>query len=204
MSFPRTRGDGPHSGLPLLPGKRFSPHTRGWPVGCELRLGSQLRFPRTRGDGPVLARSPLHYYDVFPAHAGMARRWIDFLNTGRSFSPHTRGWPAAVQPGDDVGPVFPAHAGMARSPPGRPGPSSQVFPAHAGMARRHRARSTAILPFSPHTRGWPPVQHRQPQLHGRFPRTRGDGPPGMAWKRTSYWFSPHTRGWPAGHGCTSL
>ena len=72
-SFPRTRGDGPHSGVvnPLQP--EFPPHTRGWTVrlagraelpsvspahaGMDLNQITEnyvpFSFPRTRGDGPA-------------------------------------------------------------------------------------------------------------------------------------------------------
>ncbi len=58
-----------------------------------------------------------------------------------------------------------------------------VFPAHAGMARYSQTSS---------------------QLHMRFPRPRGDGPPCKDLREIIRRFSPPTRGWPEIAGLAAL
>ncbi len=91
---PRTRGDGPvarsagrtmvivlpaHAGMArpnrpaTLVSRRFSPHTRGWPVSTTAGGVTVTSSPRTRGDGPELFYLLRHLSRVLPAHAGMAR-----------------------------------------------------------------------------------------------------------------------------------
>ncbi len=109
---PRTRGDGPPILLSASAFKKFSPHTRGWPVRGNMTPGSaevlpahagmarvvattgisRGRSPRTRGDGPSLT-SP--------------------AKKASMFSPHTRGWPGRCERSSPIGTVLPAHAGMA-------------------------------------------------------------------------------------------
>ena len=110
---PRTRGDGPRSGLFLLVLAKLSPHTRGWSdyqitFGCTqtvvhahagmvrgrfFRACAMRCCPRTRGDGPSGATA---------------------APPPPSLSPHTRGWSAAVRLSETTKRVVPAHAGMVR------------------------------------------------------------------------------------------
>ena len=53
-------------------------------------------------------------------------------------SPHTRGWPGAVDAAAQATRLFPAHAGMARAGSANHGNHGKLFPAHAGMARPAR------------------------------------------------------------------
>ena len=127
---PRTRGDGPRSGLFLLVLAKLSPHTRGWSdyqitFGCTqtvvpahagmvrgrfFRACAMRCCPRTRGDGPSGATA---------------------APPPPSLSPHTRGWSAAH--------------GLLR-------PRELVVPAHAGMVRRWGV-SARCNPRCPRTRG---------------------------------------------------
>ena len=212
-SFPRTRGDGPnpfrwHWRLGLFP-----PHTRGWTVQRPLmrsigavspahagmdRWSSSVaigpsRFPRTRGDGPV-HRAEGHARDAFP--------------------PHTRGWTLLAAP-EVVGHfVSPAHAGMDRrhsrlrprrkrfprtrgdGPRGTlPGGRPRTFPPHTrGMDRTKRAQVRGATRFPAHA-GMDPGWTGAVEEYGRFPRTRGDGPPLLPAPRLTTAFPPHTRGW---------
>ena len=113
--LPRTRGDGPPSGIRLGWTLRASPHTRGWTPstttpktprsGFPAHAGMDparsgwspagSRLPRTRGDGPA-TRGP----------RGVSTR----------ASPHTRGWTLPGQLAVGEGQGFPAHAGMDRWP----------------------------------------------------------------------------------------
>ncbi len=92
MGFPRPRGDGPTVELLPVALFPFSPPTRGWPV-------KEALFARA--------------YEVFPAHAGMARgisrpnppppcfprprgdgpARVHVYSQACEFSPPTRGWP---------------------------------------------------------------------------------------------------------------
>ena len=78
-----------------------------------------------------------------------------------------------------------------------------------------RGRFDDIVPVSPHTRGWTPLDLVAPQqprgfpahagmdpfrAHSTrrrpwFPRTRGDGPTVDGWPDETHRVSPHTRGW---------
>ena len=211
--LPRTRGDGPWSGVgsPCL--YRASPHTRGWTrwqlrvvaeeVGFPAHAGMDrsrtrsaactMRLPRTRGDGPD---------HVKPSSSRIGA------------SPHTRGWTRrdlllGVRPRG-----FPAHAGM--------DPTRRT--ARATWPRLPRTRGDGPGVFllvladaeaSPHTRGWTPSLPRArrgtrgfpahagmdpeprpaPQGRGRLPRTRGDGPSPASRSANVITASPHTRGW---------
>ncbi len=134
---------------------------------------------------------------VLPARAGMARWPPSPPHRHIPFSPHARGWPAAIFPATEPiqrsprtrgdGPVafqiifspvrvLPARAGMARrcrSP--LSGPRS-VLPARAGMARQHNPLASPSATFSPHARGWPNNRRRLDHPISGSPRTRGDGP----------------------------
>ena len=111
IGFPRIRGDVPTLVRESRMCFKFSPHTR----GCSV---AQFLFP-------ALA-------EVFPAYAGMFRRWQMILGTRpgfprirgdvpggytigamtRTFSPHTRGCSAAMSFSSSPWLVFPAYAGM--------------------------------------------------------------------------------------------
>ncbi len=215
---PRTRGDGPqlsslqatqkpvlpaHAGMARRgrcrwrPGGR-SPRTRGdGPNGSGAGAGGGRRSPRTRGDGPGGQGHCPADHRVLPAHAGMARIKLAPAMFARAFSPHTRGWPAAVQ--------------------GLIEPHETFSPHTRGWPVIDHACRLPAGEFSPHTRGWPVdrlalvVGHTVLPAHAGMarggtvdggsgpssPRTRGDGPT----KHRSRWcrskFSPHTRGWPA-------
>ncbi len=176
----------------------FSPHARGWPVDAIPIGWFSLCSPRTRGDGPQTLTGILVRPAVLPARAGMARSWHARYGAADRFSPHARGWPAAVQ-------SIHLYLGWF-SPHARGWPSG-----HRPQPYSHRR--------SPRTRGDGPSDAlpRQ-QAAVRSPRTRGDGPADIAGsvrrqsvllaragmarrsralRAASGWFSPHARGWPA-------
>ena len=192
--FPRTRGDGPATGVLLFGGYVVSPHTRGWtrldlhprPVrnGFPAHAGMDpapppaaprtARFPRTRGDGPRKEKGK-HHHD-----------WV---------SPHTRGWTSVSRlgPGHAIG--FPAHAGMDPTWYTTSGVYER-FPRTRGDGPLALDPEIGRLRVSPHTRGWTsshenvggwdggfpahagmdPSMSSWPKAWHRFPRTRGDGP----------------------------
>jgi len=109
--LPRTRGDGPASGLFAKLKNWAPPHTRGW-TPCDRRLGDVLAgspahagmdpqhrcdrglvlgLPRTRGDGPQA--------NLVSALTRLA-------------PPHTRGWTLVMPWMRDKSGGSPAHAGM--------------------------------------------------------------------------------------------
>jgi len=135
-------------------GLSFSPHTRGWP-GPRSLLSSVVvvlpahagmarprgwyqrwrgRSPRTRGDGPKMQRAT-------------AKK--------RSFSPHTRGWPAIVNRIKRQRPRSPRTRGDGPTSGVTVAMGSGVLPAHAGMALGPPCVWRHQRTFSPHTRGWP-------------------------------------------------
>ncbi len=213
-SFPRPRGDGPSTVMPLSEALEFSPPTRGWPD----RPGTLPGPPR-----------------VFPAHAGMARVSVSGIRIGQRFprprgdgptgaipvstqsrfSPPTRGWPGRRPLERAQRHVFPAHAGMARfleclwdNPVGFPRPRGDGPCSMCSCYWQKR--------FSPPTRGWPGGRNLVPPLRAvfpahagmarsaslpspasaGFPRPRGDGPSGNEPMDREAEFSPPTRGWP--------
>ena len=213
--FPRPRGDGPLTSGGFIEHAEVPPPTRGWPVGRDQLVawagGSPAHagmarhdetpsspsfwFPRPRGDGPAMKRAK---------------------KMGILVPPPTRGWPspALTPPPFPVG--SPAHAGMAQG--------HYVYtavqyrfprPRGDGPLRRSATRLTILVP--PPTRGWPmgdlapePRGHGSPAHAGmapcqrwrcgafeRFPRPRGDGPPGSIVGDTVQTVPPPTRGWPS-------
>ena len=211
--FPRTRGDGPVTGIIGPAGGGVSPHTRGWtltwsrrgmrsagfPAHAGMDPGSSggpptvPRFPRTRGDGPLLDPNSREAMRV---------------------SPHTRGWTGGLPflASDPEG--FPAHAGM--DPEEQAAKAAQArFPRTRGDGPRYRRALVLDGEVSPHTRGWTRSGRRRrvrglgfPAHAGmdpsgpvrrsrfpRFPRTRGDGPYPRMEGFIHEAVSPHTRGW---------
>ena len=213
LRLPRTRGDGPSSGVGSSARARASPHTRGWtcarkgeamldygfPAHAGMDRGARTggmsasRLPRTRGDGP-----------------GVWSRGCSAL----SASPHTRGWtprdPALVV--GDRG--FPAHAGMDPRP-GRPAAARAGLPRTRGDGPYIDPATGNPARASPHTRGWTrprpadprpgdgfpahagmdPLRGRSPPAGRWLPRTRGDGPSPTFGRAGIPTASPHTRGW---------
>ncbi len=151
--FPRPRGDGPENAPARNIRTGFSPPTRGWPA-----------------ERAVIASRR----EVFPAHAGMARRYRNGdaqlpsfprprgdgprcrMSSTHSalFSPPTRGWPGERLFRDANNRVFPAHAGMARCC-WRASSLAAGFPRPRGDGPHFSSACSASLAFSPPTRGWP-------------------------------------------------
>ena len=218
--IPRTRGDGPYPGPPVVSPAGDSPHARGWTsswptspapgtgfparAGMDpwrrLARGPDGGIPRTRGDGPSAAR-------IAPSAA--------------RDSPHARGWTVEgwMRMAAEAG--FPARAGMDRRRGWwritRPG-----IPRTRGDGPRPVPGSRSGLADSPHARGWtllhlhagrhpvgfparagmdPAPRIRYPVV-ARIPRTRGDGPPRGDSGPGHRGDSPHARGWTPGgrHG----
>ena len=131
--FPRIRGDVPSSWLRISPIREFSPHTRGCSGG---RFGGN------------------HLGGVFPAYAGMFRRYHDQPNICRSF-PRIRGDVPRRAQAEYVKALFSPHTRGCSDALARPRMEPEVFPAYAGM----------FLLVSPQDfRSW------------GFPRIRGDVP----------------------------
>ena len=150
--LPRTRGDGPRTGLRSAPTSWAPPHTRGWTarkrevqrarVGSPAHAGmdpatrrsgkGSKRLPRTRGDGPQSARAVLRQPEA---------------------PPHTRGWTPRDASDVRARRGSPAHAGM---DPER----EAVYPFRLRLPRTRgdgpwgRDRRHSIAPAPPHTRGW--------------------------------------------------
>ena len=163
--LPRTRGDGPASGLAGGQQAGAPPHTRGWTLvdykGRGVRAGSpahagmdpkpathgrsRSRLPRTRGDGPSV-HDPRLLALAAPRHT---RGWTRY---GRRVRRRHAG--------------SPAHAGMDPSVPGRCAGSPRL-PRTRGDGPDVSGQDLGAIQAPPHTRGW--TLHR-----GR----RIDGPPG--------------------------
>ena len=134
LVLPAHAGMARHRSRRAEPPRKFSPHTRGWPVSKGEHRRRGQRSPRTRGDGPAGKEEWATADGVLPAHAGMARSSSPPSATGRRFSPHTRGWPGQGRPDRADHGRSPRTRGD--GPFGPPGPESMNW-------------------FSPHTRGWP-------------------------------------------------
>ena len=151
-SFPRIRGDVPTRGFTEAARAAFSPHTR----GCSEE---------------DLEQAQCHL--VFPAYARMFPTWATTTGTWKGFprirgdvsmferhglelavfSPHTRGcWPL-VSPLFGACGVFPAYAGMFLPTTTEVQPGMR-FPRIRGDVPLQLPGQGAVLPFSPHTRGY--------------------------------------------------
>ena len=191
-SFPRIRGDVPARFYRRSKIPSFSPHTR----GCS-------STPAKRN---ITA-------NVFPAYAGMFRRWRRPEGHARRF-PRIRGdvpTKAEQEALEEV--VFPAYAGMFRSR-GTATSAAWCFPRIRGDVPQSPTPTTPCTRFSPHTRGcsyfspgWFLSMCVFPAYAGmfrrpgcawvpswRFPRIRGDVPLDIGGEFTAGEFSPHTRG----------
>ena len=213
--IPRTRGDGPKDPRVVGGTLRDSPHTRGWT--------RHRRGPARLGHG-------------FPAHAGMdpattgptpSRSWIPRTRgdgpldrrcrrSGRTDSPHTRGWTRGRGRLSGNRRGFPAHAGMDPHVVGPQGAAGRI-PRTRGDGPVGFVGSPGRAGDSPHTRGWTRIASGSParrqgfpahagmdpesanggERRGRIPRTRGDGPQAAVSLRGLMGDSPHTRGWTA-------
>ena len=151
------------------------------------------RLPRTRGDGPLTGETPF----VF----NMA-------------SPHPRGWTLKRERPLGTSRGFPAPAGMDPSRVTRRSPSPGL-PRTRGDGPGGLDTTGGQLRASPHPRGWtlgrvqvelaavgfPAPAGMDPKwprcwpARRRLPRTRGDGPKGLAEVSTLIPASPHPRGW---------
>ena len=178
--FPRTRGDGPGDTIVHERAELFPPHARGWTV-IDCHVPESVCFPRTRGDGP-LSQIRSELVEAFPPHA---RGWT--RSRGRPpmmFPPHARGWTL----------------------PGLTDPSVRAFPPHArGWTRQPIScwprgwTGQGAAGFPPHARGWT-VNPGADSREASFPRTRGDGPPGVSLNRSRGEVSPARAGMdPAPH-----
>ena len=92
-NVPRPRGDGPAPALMVCNWARCSPPARGW----------------TAKAAPILDN-----HAMFPARAGMDRRWSGHRPGMRVCSPPARGWTAICGGSARWGGMFPARAGMDR------------------------------------------------------------------------------------------
>ena len=191
--FPRTRGDGPSLRSFAGTTAEVSPAHAGMDLSMSKSITPSMCFPRTRGDGPP-ETSGRHYLEWFP--------------------PHTRGWTHSYMVDGQLVPVSPAHAGMDLICS-----SISLLFASFPRTRGDGPPSPSVLRmrggFPPHTRGWTvrgeflmgacdvSPAHAGMDLLGRwsrasslrFPRTRGDGPPGQIITSAVKVFPPHTRGW---------
>ena len=156
-------------------------------------LRRRARFPRPRGDGPSKDGSrtyanvvspptrgwtrdiafPLDHQFGFPAHAGM-----DPADCVPTYHAHRFPRPRGDGPTDFLLKLFhqlvsPPTRGWTRVPALEVRPCTG-FPAHAGMDPRPRTCPPGGI---------------------RFPRPRGDGPPGAFAGLTDIEVSPPTRGW---------
>ena len=211
--IPRTRGDGPHTGLSISAHAMDSPHARGWTHGHRARAGGKGGFParagmdrprgpcaappagipRTRGDGP---------------HLSTASRQSE------PDSPHARGWTRVVDRRRRRADGFPARAGMDRRRSLRRTSAARIPRTRGDGPHTDYARSIQ-QGDSPHARGWTRAgrsegadQHGFPARAGmdpghrsahqsapRIPRTRGDGPSKRTLRAFRRQDSPHARGW---------
>ena len=227
--FPRPRGDGPvhllgrsmvlagfpaHAGMD--PSYRWAPaldHGAGFPAHAGMdpiqwpARRDRRGFPRPRGDGPRTSRRRVELRppvspptrgwtparDGFPAHAGMDLIW------GVTLSPE--GFP---RPRGD-GPKLPADRYRRRRC------CRMVSPPTRGWTHRRSApcAADARRPVSPPTRGWTlsTLLAERPGRLRRFPRPRGDGPPGRVRRFHAGPIRRHRRDWfprPRGDGPSSI
>ena len=191
-SFPRIRGDVPHSECLAYGNRMFSPHTRGCSSCLILLIPKKL---------------------VFPAYAGMFLPAKPSSVACGSFSPHTRGCSALQQARGFMREVFPAHAGMFLSRISvilRP----SCFPRVCGDVPHQPRSGGKRCRFSPHTRGcsahcpvgvlagtvfpaYAGMFLRRAASSGcasSFPRIRGEVPLQAVMSAHLTSFSPHTRG----------
>ena len=135
IRFPRARGDVPTFLFASKYSWVFSPRTRGCSFTADIELGAAV---------------------VFPAHAGMFRRfgmclnpWVGFprargdvpalgdaIGWAWKFSPRTRGCSARPQSRQGHGERFPRARGDVPCPRTSTRLDCSVFPAHAGMFRQ--------------------------------------------------------------------
>ena len=210
---PRARGDGPLSGGANHTRRDCSPRTRGWslppgdPRGQQTLLPAHagmvpsvscswtppVAAPRARGDGPG---------DGGPARAP------------HGCSPRPQGWSHQLAGGVQRVGLLPAHAGMV--PPPTPATRARwTAPRARGDGPCWRRVRTWCLPYSPRTRGWSHLGHRNagpgallpahagmvPLWTARMtatlsaPRARGDGPHPAVLPARRSGCSPRPRGW---------
>ncbi len=211
--LPRTRGDGPESGITHPASAAASPHTRGWTRGAGIPAGAHPGFPAHAGmdPGPFRSSAPISW---LPRTRGDGPVGDWRRAAAMRASPHTRGWTRVKGSAGKIGRGFPAHAGM--------------DPAHASVASwaswlpRTRGdgpytprQASRVRQASPHTRGWTrrrlaeggghegfpahagmdPCQGIGGKNRSGLPRTRGDGPRDHFTNAGLPEASPHTRGW---------
>ncbi len=131
-----------------------------------------------------------------------------------AFSPHAWGWTFAVERRKIKREVFPTRVGVDRRSL-RHCVCTIRFPHTRGGGPMMPVGEETALPFSPHAWGWTATSSRcvrkrlvfptrvgvdqcteaQQRLNGRFPHTRGGGPPDIAAQYEQMAFSPHAWGW---------
>ena len=150
-------------------------------------------IPRTRGDGPSTS-SPINWYGAYP--------------------PHARGWTAGEERFTATSRVSPARAGMDPKRVVTPlplisiprtrgdGPAATLslwpqsrYPPHARGWTWYQAGGGPPGPVSPARAGMDPRSGRSTMTLPRIPRTRGDGPGGVAMCAVCQTYPPHARGW---------
>ena len=211
--FPRTRGDGPDARPLVLARMPVPPHPRGWsrpeqdarpsqrgspaPAGMvpwrRARAASASRFPRTRGDGPPPPSLPRRRRPVPPHPRGWSLRegGAAALTIG---SPAPAGMVPAKRSRYRSPAGFPRTRGDGPSPPD-PEVAAVVVPPHPrGWSLTGSAIERANI-GSPAPAGMVPWRAASCAGNGRFPRTRGDGPPGGVLYVERKVVPPHPRGW---------
>ena len=213
---PRTRGDGPFSYYGIRTVGRGSPHTRGWTAGAGWRREPGVGFPAHAGMDRVGERG-LRGAGRVPRTRGDGPGATGLVGCRTGGSPHTRGWTPRRRSTTSTGAGFPAHAGM--DPARRSSCRRRSWvPRTRGDGPEIQQENQVKYQGSPHTRGWTPADgvrdrghqgfpahagmdptrpHSPPPLPG-VPRTRGDGPYGVAGDKRQVAGSPHTRGWTRG------
>ena len=149
--FPRARGDVPTKLLGSGCERPFSPRTR----GCSAKTCT-LTTPAF----------------VFPAHAGMFRKWLSPLSGTLGF-PRARGDVPYMLCAITCGGMFSPRTRGCSAGQGVDWRQSHVFPAHAGMFLERMDQRITSLCF-PRARGDVPICDHISDQHIRFsPRTRG-------------------------------
>ncbi len=175
IRLPRSRGDGPHSGVTYTDVPTAPPLARGWTLeqpsmpddiaGSPARAGmdplpacrprSIGRLPRSRGDGPG-SQIDLSYTVAAPP---LARGWT--LDQKRT-TEMSYGLPRSRGDGPNSGVIY---TDVPTAPP-----------LARGWTRRNSCSSGASLAAPPLARGWTRLRARAGRPALRLPRSRGDGP----------------------------
>lgn len=124
-------------------------------LATGVRNGVGDRFPRASEDGPCEDAYRIRQISVFPARAGMVRRYRLWM-CGCQHSPRANG--------DGPEQIRKDNAMIA------------IFPAQAGMALPGRCVLMHAMKFSPLRRGWSVQVHDESIWEACFPRIGGDGP----------------------------